>query len=71
MDIFSFWLGIALHTTRLDDPEISDLDNPIGIAQIDLNFSERAKAFCKHETSIRNNEVGFGLNECGLMYRIK
>jgi hypothetical protein len=70
MDLFSLWLGTALHTTRLNDPEITNFDNPVGIIQVDLNFTDKTKAFCKHESSIVNREEGYGFNECGLMLKV-
>ena len=67
----SLWAGIAAHSVGMDEPEINNFDNPVGIVQLDLNFNERTKAFCKHESSILREEEGYGFNECGLMLRIK
>ena len=67
----SLWAGMALHTTGLDSPEVNNLDNPVGIVQLDLNFNEDLKLFCKHESSIPRMEVGYGFNECGMMFKVK
>ena len=67
---FSLWAGMAIHATKLDNPEINRLDNPIGIVQIDMNFNQRAKLFCKHESSIPASEDGYGFNECGALLRL-
>lgn len=67
----SLWIGMAIHTTKLDEPEIDRLDNPMGIVQLDMHLNQRTKLFCKHESSIPTSEDGYGFNECGAMLRLK
>ncbi len=71
MDIFSLYLGLALHTTNLDDPEIKNFDNPLGTVEIQARTSNRTHLYIRHESSIVNNEDGYGYNTIGIQLRIK
>lgn len=67
---FGVWVGLALHATQIDKPEIQ-LNNPVGIVEMTYQHTERLQSFCKHESGLLTEERGYGFNECGLKLRLK
>lgn len=71
MDIFSLYLGLALHAARLDDPEIQDFDNPLGTVEIQARTSNRTHLYIRHESSLINREDGYGYNTIGIQLKVR
>jgi len=71
MDIFSLYLGLALHSTNLDDPEITNFDNPLGTVEIQAKTSERTHLYLRHESSLITREEGYGYNTFGIQFKVK
>lgn len=73
MDItaVSLWVGMSVHAANWDAPEIRDLDNPIGVVQLERRLNKDSKVYCRHESSIPRSEDGYGYNSCGVMLRVK
>lgn len=63
MGTFSFAVGMAIHNTELDQPEIN-LDPVIGIVRFEYRVNN-LQAYCEHISGIKTEEVGYGLNYCG------
>lgn len=62
-------LGIALHNTRLDCPEVCGLGEPLGKAEVGYRYrvSETVEmaAFFEHVSGLSVFERGYGLNMVG------
>ena len=71
MDVFSLYLGLALHSVSLDDPEITNFDNPLGTVEIQAKTSQRTHIYIRHESSLIGREDGYGYNTIGLQLKVR
>ncbi len=62
-------VGYAIHSTRLDSPEVN-LDASIFEIETGIEFG-RTKIFFRHNSGIQTHETGGGFNLVGAKYRIK
>jgi len=63
-------VGIGVHPRNSDAPEFNS-PNPIGIVEGTAPMTDRIDGFCLHVSSIPQHEDGYGLNLCGVKYRLK
>lgn len=64
-------IGIALHDTKMDWPEINGLPNPLGEVRLTVDTPDpRFSFFYEHVSSIPREEAGLGLNMVGMTLRI-
>lgn len=68
--LFSIYLGLATHAVPLDDPEITNFDNPLGTVEIRARVTNRIDAYVRHESSLIRWEEGYGYNTVGVQLRI-
>lgn len=66
----SLWLGISVHPVKIDEPEISGFDNPIGTVRAEISTDDKYKFYVQHKSSIKASESGYGFNEIGIEYRL-
>jgi len=59
-------VGYALHSTRLDSPEVN-LDKSIFEIETGVEFG-KAKVFFRHNSGIQTHEIGGGFNLIGVRY---
>lgn len=66
-------LSIGVHPTTLDDPEITDFDNPIGQVDVSYTFTETSPISIgiQHTSSIIREEDGYGFNYFYAKWRVK
>ncbi len=62
-------VGYALHSTRLDSPEVN-LDKSIFELETGIEFG-KTKLFFRHNSGLLTHEKGGGFNLVGVKYRIK
>jgi len=62
-------VGYALHSPRLDSPEVN-LDKSIFEIETGLEFG-KTKVFFRHNSGLLTHETGGGFNLVGVKYRIK
>lgn len=65
------YAGVSFHPETFDAPEVTGLQNPLGIVRFEQQLSERTKLFCEHVSSIPVHEDGYGLNHCGVLIQLK
>lgn len=66
-------LSIGAHTINQDDPEIVNLDNPIGQVELSYTFTEKSPISIgyQHSSSIVVDESGGGFNYFFIKWRVK
>ena len=68
-----FEVSLAVHSYKLDRPEITGIGNPVFIGSVHWQLIEGKKAelslFAEHTSGVSTFEEGFGLNTIGLRYK--
>ena len=62
--------GLVVHPPSKDAPEITRMDNPLGVLRLEHKFGDKTVGYCEHISSIPVREYGYGLNVCGVMREI-
>lgn len=62
--------GVVVHPPSKDAPEITRMDNPLGVLRLEHKFGNKTVGYCEHTSSIPVRERGYGLNVCGIMREI-
>jgi len=63
-------VGIAIHPSYYDDPEIHGLKSPLGVVELTLDVTDRISLFATHVSSTLVDEYGFGLNMVGIKLKV-
>lgn len=63
----AFQAGVSFHSENGDAPEVTGMDNPIGILR-GVYRQDNGEFFCEHLSSIPVWEQGYGFNHCGYVY---
>lgn len=66
--LFSIYLGLAAHSTNLDDQAFQDFSNPVGTVEVQAQFTPRIHGYVRHESSIPRRDRGY--NTVGIQLRI-
>lgn len=64
MGTFSLIVGIAIHNTELGRPEVN-LSPELGVVRIEYQTNS-LQTYCEHISGVKTQEVGYGLNYCGV-----
>jgi len=70
LSLLSIQLGLAVHTTRLDSPEV-DLGNPLIVLRAAYPVTKNSEVFYEHDSAAFITEEGYGFNKFGYMYKLK
>lgn len=63
-------IGLAIHPSHYDDPEIHGLKSPLGVVELTLDVTDRVSLFATHVSSTLVDEYGFGLNMVGIKLKV-